>query len=210
METLVILISGRGSNMESILKLCNEKYNIIVISNIAEAKGLQIASEYGVTSVVLDHKKFPDRISFDYALLEIIDSYNPKLVVLAGFMRILSNNFVNHYQGKLINIHPSLLPSFPGLSTHTRALQEGVKIHGCTIHFVTSKLDEGPIILQAAVPVLPSDDQYILASRVLQQENTFYPMVVDLFMTDKIRLNINQVEILDKDIKQFYFYDENC
>lgn len=205
METLVILISGRGSNMESILKSCSEKYNIIVISNNPNAEGLKIAQKYKVTTIVLDHKKFPDRNTFDHALSQLIDMYSPKLVVLAGFMRILNSDFVNDYFGRLINIHPSLLPSFTGLSTHARALKEGVKIHGCTIHYVTNKLDEGPIILQVAVPVLPNDDEYSLSIRVLKQEHIFYPMIVDLFMDDKIKLNINQVEIIDDNIKQFYF-----
>lgn len=205
METLVILISGRGSNMESILKSCSEKYNIIVISNNPNAEGLKIAQKYKVTTIVLDHKKFPDRNTFDHALSRLIDMYSPKLVVLAGFMRILNSDFVNDYFGRLINIHPSLLPSFTGLSTHARALKEGVKIHGCTIHYVTNKLDEGPIILQVAVPVLPNDDEYSLSIRVLKQEHIFYPMIVDLFMDDKIKLNINQVEIIDDNIKQFYF-----
>lgn len=205
METLVILISGRGSNMESILKLCNEKYNIIVISNNPDAEGLKIAQKYKVTTVDLNHKKFPDRTTFDHALSELIDTYQPKLVVLAGFMLILSADFVNHYYSRLINIHPSLLPSFKGLSTHIRALKEGVKIHGCTIHYVTDKLDEGPIILQVAVPVLPYDDEHSLAARVLEQEHIFYPKVVDLIMNDKIKFYMSQIEILDNSIKQFYF-----
>ncbi len=151
-----------------------------VISNRADAPGLEIARQHGVATQVVPHHDYADRASYDSALADCIDHYQPDLVVLAGFMRILGAQFVARYKGKLINIHPSLLPAYTGLDTHARALQDGVKIHGCTVHFVTDNLDHGPIIMQAAVPVLMDDTAATLAARVLQQEHRIYPQAVRL------------------------------
>ncbi len=182
MKNLVILISGRGSNMEAILRASAAEHwpvNIAaVISNKAEASGLQTAAAAGIATAVVDHKQYPDRASFDTALAKVIDEYAPDLVVLAGFMRILTPGFVEHYQGRLLNIHPSLLPSFPGLATHQQAIDAGVKFHGATVHFVTPVLDHGPIVEQAVVPVMDDDTEDSLAARVLQQEHIIYPRAV--------------------------------
>ncbi len=149
-----------------------------VISNRADAQGLEIAKARGIPTAVVAHKDYPDRTAFDAALAGVIDRYTPDLVVLCGFMRILTDGFVEHYRGRLINIHPSLLPAYPGIDTHERALQDGVKIHGCTVHFVTPTLDHGPIIIQAAVPVLRNDTPETLSARVLREEHRIYPQAV--------------------------------
>lgn len=196
MDSLVILISGRGSNMEAILKQHSKKYNITVISNNPRAEGLEIAKFYGANTIIFDNNQFVGRVDFDFALSEIIDRINPKLIVLAGFLRVLGEYFVNKFYGKLINIHPSLLPEFKGLHTHERVLKQGVKVHGCTVHFVSSELDAGPIISQSVVPVLQNDNVNTLANRVLQEEHILYPRVVDMFMQDKIILKYDKVEIL--------------
>ncbi len=206
MKSLVILISGRGSNMQALLEAKFEMDRITVISNNTNAKGLEIAKKYGAETIVLDHRAFPDRQTFDSTLAERIDTCQPKLIALAGFMRILSDRFVHHYQGRLMNIHPSLLPAFPGLGTHARALQEGIKIHGCTVHFVTLQLDHGPIVIQAAIPVLPDDTEKTLAARVLQQEHRIYPQAVRWFMEDRIKLSENRVEIIDSSVDQTALY----
>ncbi|UJP05559.1 MAG: phosphoribosylglycinamide formyltransferase [Nitrosomonas sp.] len=197
MQSLVILISGRGSNMQALLEARRHNDRIVVISSNPQAIGLSIAGQYGVETAALDHRDFPDRQSFDAALAEIIDRYRPKLIALAGFMRILSDSFVQRHHQRLMNIHPSLLPAFPGLGTHARALQEGVKIHGCTVHFVTSQLDHGPVVIQAAVPVFPDDTETTLAARVLQQEHRIFPQAVRWFMEDRIRWIANRIEIID-------------
>lgn len=206
MESLVILISGNGSNMLALLEARSQIDRITVISNNPNARGLEIARKYGVETIVLDHHAYPNRQTFDTALAEMIDAHQPKLVALAGFMRILSDRFVQRYQGRLMNIHPSLLPAFPGLGTHARALQEGIKIHGCTVHFVTQKLDLGPIVIQAAIPVLPCDTEETLATRVLQQEHRIYPQAVCWFMEDRIIMNENHVEVLDSRICELTLY----
>lgn len=162
--------------------------HITVISNNPAAAGLAYARSRGIPTHVLDHRDFSSREAFDSALAEQIDHYQPDLVVLAGFMRILSDQFVNRYHGRLINIHPSLLPAFPGLNTHERALCEGIRIHGCTVHFVTSQLDHGPVIIQAAVPVLHDDTAKTLADRVLRQEHVIYPQAVRWFLQDRLQL----------------------
>ena len=193
MKNIVILISGRGSNMEALIAARDAgqlPVNIAaVISNRPDAQGLETAMRAGITAHFIDHKAFSGRESFDAALAECIDSFTPDLVVLAGFMRILSEGFVRHYEGRLMNIHPSLLPSFPGLHTHQRALEEGVRIHGCTVHFVTPTLDHGPVIIQAAVPVLDSDTEATLAARVLRQEHRVYQQAVRWFAEDRLRLD---------------------
>ncbi|SFF11234.1 phosphoribosylglycinamide formyltransferase [Nitrosomonas sp. Nm166] len=206
MKSLVILISGRGSNMQALLQAEFEMDRITVISNNPGATGLAIAKRYGVETIILDHRIFPDRQAFDATLAEKIDACQPKLVALAGFMRILSDRFVQRYQGRLMNIHPSLLPAFPGLETHARALQEGIKIHGCTVHFVTPQLDHGPIVMQAAIPVLPNDTEKTLAARVLQQEHRIYPQAIRWFMEDRIRLSGNRVEVIDSSICETALY----
>jgi phosphoribosylglycinamide formyltransferase 1 len=160
-----------------------------VISNRADAAGLAIARTHGITTAVVEHRDYPDRESFDAALAQAIDACNPDFVALAGFMRILGAGFVARYDGRLINIHPSLLPAYGGLDTHARALQDGVKIHGCTVHFVTHDLDHGPIIIQAAVPVLPDDTRQTLAARVLREEHRVYAQAIRWLCNDKVTLN---------------------
>jgi phosphoribosylglycinamide formyltransferase-1 len=192
MKKIVILISGRGSNMEALIAARDAGQLPVtiaaVISNRPDAKGLQTAEKAGIATRVVDHKAFAGREAFDAALAECIDTFAPDLVVLAGFMRILTEGFVTHYSGRLMNIHPSLLPSFPGLHTHQRAIEEGVRIHGCTVHFVTPALDHGPVIIQAAVPVLDGDDEDSLSARILRQEHQIYPQAVRWFAEDKLRL----------------------
>ena len=186
MKSIVILISGAGSNMAAIVRACErerwaERLNArvaAVISNRPGAKGLDFAREQGIAVAVVDHKAFDGREAFDAALAAEIDRHDPALVVLAGFMRILTPGFVAHYAGRLINIHPSLLPAFPGLHTHQRAIDEGCKLAGATVHQVTAELDHGHILAQAAVPVLPGDTAELLAARVLTQEHLIYPRAV--------------------------------
>ncbi|MBS0497325.1 MAG: phosphoribosylglycinamide formyltransferase [Gammaproteobacteria bacterium] len=206
MKSLVILISGRGSNMQALLEAKLPLDRITVISNNTHASGLEIARQHGIETIVLDHRAFPDRQSFDAALAEKIDACQPKLIALAGFMRILSDRFVQRYQDRLMNIHPSLLPAFPGLGTHARALQEGIKIHGCTVHFVTAQLDHGPIVIQAAIPVAPDDTEETLAARVLKQEHRIYPQAVRWFMEDRIRLDGNRIEVIDSSVSAAALY----
>lgn len=188
-KSIVILISGHGSNMRALLEADLPCQVAAVISNRADAPGLEIAKQYGISTSVVAHDGHPDRESFDTELASCIDSYRPDLVVLAGFMRILTAQFVARYQNKLINIHPSLLPAYSGLNTHARALQDGVKIHGCTVHFVTSDVDHGPIIIQAAVSVLMDDTPATLAARVLHQEHRIFPQAIRWFCNDDISLS---------------------
>jgi len=188
-KKIVILISGRGSNMEALLRANLPCKIAAVISNRAEAEGLNIAQAHGVATAVVAHRDYPDRDSFDAALANKIDEFQPDVVVLAGFMRILTAAFVQRYLGKLLNIHPSLLPSYPGLHTHARALKDGVKIHGCTVHFVTPDLDHGPIIIQAAVPVLCNDDERALAARVLHEEHRVYQQAIRWLCNGHIELD---------------------
>lgn len=178
MRTLVILISGRGSNMEALLEASLPARVAAVVSNRADAAGLAIAARYGIATRVVEHRDFPSREAFDEKLAAVIDEYAPDYVLLAGFMRILGEAFVNHHAGRLVNIHPSLLPAYPGVHTHARALAEGVKVHGCTVHLVTPRLDHGPIIIQAAVPVRADDTEETLAARVLEQEHRIFPQAV--------------------------------
>lgn len=188
MKQIVILISGRGSNMQALVEAKLPVNIAAIISNNPDAPGLAYAQSHGIITAVVNHRDYPDRAAFDAALAEKIDSYAPDLVVLAGFMRILTDGFVNHYAGRLLNVHPSLLPSFTGLHTHRRALEEGVKIHGCTVHFVTPTLDHGPIVAQAAVPVLPGDSEQALAARVLKQEHRIYPQAIRWFAEGRLTL----------------------
>ena len=195
MKSLVILISGRGSNMEALIEAKLPGRIAAVISNRPNASGLEIARRHGLETIVLDQLSYSGREAFDDALAQTIDAYKPDLIALAGFMRLLGDNFANRYQGKLINVHPSLLPAFPGLHTHRRALQEGVKIHGCTVHFVTAQMDCGPIIIQAAVQVLPDDTEQTLAARVLQQEHRIYPEAVGWFMEGRLKIAGSAVDV---------------
>lgn len=189
MKRIVILISGRGSNMQALLEAGLPCQIAAVISNRADAGGLAIAQAHGIPTAVIEHRGHPDRTSFDAALAKAIDGYAADLVVLAGFMRILSAAFVSRYSGRLVNIHPSLLPAYGGLHTHARALRDGVKIHGCTVHFVTDQLDHGPIIIQAAVPVLRDDTEQTLAERVLHEEHRIYVQAVRWLCNDKVVLD---------------------
>jgi len=191
MKNVVILISGRGSNMQALLEAKLPCRIAAVISNRADAEGLGIAKTHGIHTEIVSHRDYPDRDSFDDALAKIIDIYRPDFVVLAGFMRILTANFVKRYHGKLINIHPSLLPAYGGLDTHARALRDGVKIHGCTVHFVTPDLDHGPIIIQAAVPVLADDTEQTLAARVLREEHRIYAQAINWLCQGQIELGGN-------------------
>jgi len=189
MKNIVILISGRGSNMQALLT-ANANYRIAaVISNRADAGGLDFAQAHGIPTAVVSHRDHPDRDSFDAALAQVVDGFRPDFVILAGFMRILTAGFVTRYQGRLINIHPSLLPSYTGLHTHARALQDGVKIHGCTVHFVTPDLDHGPIIIQAAIPVLADDTEHTLSARVLHEEHRVFPQAVRWLCAGQIELS---------------------
>ena len=194
MKTIVILISGGGSNMLAIARAAllhewEEKLNAriaAVISNRPDARGLTLAADMGLTTQVVDHTAFADRAdprtAFDDVLRQTIDSYEPSLVVLAGFMRILTPGFVVHYEGRLLNIHPSLLPAFPGLHTHQRAIDAGCRFAGATVHQVTTELDHGPILAQAVVPVLADDTADTLAARVLTQEHVIYPQAIEAFL----------------------------
>lgn len=190
MKNIVILISGRGSNMIAIARACEREHwparIAAVISNRPAAPGLQSARELGLATEVLDSRQWSDRIAFDAALAERIDAHAPDLVVLAGYMRILSAPFVARFAGRLVNIHPSLLPAFPGLDTHRRALEAGVKVHGATVHLVTPELDSGPIVAQAIVPVRSDDDEDSLAARVLENEHRLYPLAVRWLVEDRV------------------------
>ena len=191
MQSVVILISGRGSNMEALVRACPAGAQVrAVISNRADAAGLDFARAQGIATDVVAHRDFPSREAFDAALAQAIDRFAPDWVVLAGFMRVLTAGFVAHYAGRLLNIHPSLLPAFPGLDTHARALAAGVCLHGATVHFVTPELDGGPPIMQAAVPVLPDDDEDALAARVLAQEHRLYPQALAACVRGEVRLDV--------------------
>ena len=200
--SVVVLISGRGSNLQAILRA-----GVAVsaaISNEAGARGLEIAAQHGVPTRVVDHRGFASRERFDAALGDEVDRFAPKLVALAGFMRILTPGFVERFAGRLVNIHPSLLPAFPGLDTHERALAAGVKVHGCTVHFVTANLDHGPIIVQAAVPVRPGDTADTLAARVLRQEHEVYPRAIRWFLEDRLVIENGVVRVLGNDAQLVY------
>jgi phosphoribosylglycinamide formyltransferase-1 len=192
MKRIVILISGRGSNLRALLEASLPAQISAVISNEPDAAGLQIAKQHGVPTEVVSHAQSTERADFDAALAEAVARRQPDLVVLAGFMRILGNAFLERFPGRLINIHPSLLPAFPGLHTHRRALEEGVKLHGCTVHFVTPRLDHGPIIVQAAVTVLPQDTEQSLAARVLEQEHIILPQAVRWFLEGSLQVSGNR------------------
>ncbi|MDO9074072.1 MAG: phosphoribosylglycinamide formyltransferase [Rubrivivax sp.] len=192
MKRIVILISGRGSNMEAVQQRCAEQgwpaQVVAVIANRPQAAGLAWAAAQGIATALVDHKAHASREAFDDALAAAIDAHRPDLVVLAGFMRVLGARFVQRYAGRLLNIHPSLLPAFPGLHTHRRALEAGCKAVGATVHFVTSELDHGPIVMQSVVPVRPGDDEDMLAARVLATEHVIYPLAVRWFVEGKLKV----------------------
>jgi len=192
MKRIVILISGRGSNMVSLVEACErecwEAQVVAVVSNRPEAAGLEWAARRGIPTAVVDHRVHAGREPFEAGLAQAIDAHAPDLVVLAGFMRILTPDFVTRYAGHMVNIHPSLLPAFPGLHTHERALQAGCKFAGATVHFVTAELDHGPIVAQAAVPVLPGDTPELLAARVLAREHVLYPLAVRWCVEDALEV----------------------
>ena len=197
MKKISVLISGQGSNLGAIVRASEAQdwpgRVVAVISNRADARGLQFAQDNGIATAVLDHKAYADRAAFDAALAGTIDRFAPDLVVLAGFMRILTPEFVSRYEGRMLNVHPSLLPSFAGLHTHRRAIEEGCKVHGATVHFVSAQLDHGPIVAQAVVPVLPGDDETTLAQRVLAAEHVLYPRAVRWFLQGALELKDGRV-----------------
>ncbi|HLE65929.1 MAG TPA: phosphoribosylglycinamide formyltransferase [Burkholderiales bacterium] len=200
--SVVVLISGRGSNLQAILGAGVAVSG--VISNEAGARGLEIAARHGVPTRVVEHRGYASRERFEAALAADIDRFAPELVALAGFMRILTSGFVERFAGRLVNIHPSLLPAFPGLDTHERALAAGVKLHGCTVHFVTADLDHGPIIVQAAVPVRAGDTADTLAARVLRQEHQVYPRAIRWFLEDRLVIENGVVRVLGNDAQLVY------
>ena len=205
MKNIVVLISGRGSNFVAIAEAARSQNweaeglkLACVLSNRPGVAGLERAREFGVPTAVVDHKDYQTREAFEEAMIEVIDRYEPAVIVLAGFMRVLTPRFVDHYAGKIINIHPALLPLFKGLDTHQRALDAGVRIHGCTVHFVSSELDGGSIIGQAVVPVLPGDDAHTLADRGLKVEHMLYPRAVRAVASGRVRLEAGRTQ-MDKD-----------
>jgi phosphoribosylglycinamide formyltransferase-1 len=201
--SLVVLISGRGSNLQALL---DAKLPVAAaISNRPEAAGLAMAAERGVATRALDHRAHATREAFDAVLTAEIDHFAPRLVLLAGFLRVLTPAFTARYAGRLMNIHPSLLPAFPGLQTHERALAAGVRLHGCTVHFVTPELDSGPIVIQAAVPVRAGDDAAALAARVLRQEHVIYPRAARWFLEDRLTVRGNAVQVKGEEHAQYLF-----
>lgn len=204
-KSIVILISGSGSNLQAIIDAVNNKEIdatiSAVISNKPAVKGLERAAKANIDTIVIDHTSFNDRKAFDTALTEQVNELKPDLVVLAGFMRILSDDFIDQYKNRILNIHPSLLPEFKGLHTHRRAIEAGNKTHGASVHFVSNELDSGPVVIQAEVPVLNDDDETRLAKRVLEQEHVIYPMAVKWFSEGRLALINNQVHLDNKQIK---------
>ena len=196
MKRIVVLISGRGSNMQAILDAGLDATVVAVLSNNPAAAGLETARARGIETAVVNHRDYADRIRFEEALGKKVASCRPDVIVLAGFMRILTGNFIERFSNRIMNIHPSLLPSFAGTNTHRRALAEGVRFHGCTVHFVIPEVDRGPIIAQAVVPVRPDDDEASLAARVLEQEHRIYPMAVRWFLEGRLAVEAGRVRIL--------------
>jgi phosphoribosylglycinamide formyltransferase-1 len=212
MKSIVVLISGSGSNLQAIIDACAAGFIAgrirAVISNKAGVYGLERAAEADIPAIVMDHKSFVDRQSYDAALQQTIDSYQPDLVVLAGFMRILTADFVGHYQGRLLNIHPSLLPKYQGLNTHQRALDAGDSQHGCSVHFVTAELDGGPVVLQAKVPIFAGDEAAQIAERVHEQEHRIYPLVVRWFCQGRLQQQADKA-LLDGQILSDHGYADD-
>jgi phosphoribosylglycinamide formyltransferase-1 len=210
MKKIVILISGRGSNMEAVVRACKREgwpaEVRAVVSNRPDAAGLGFAAANGIATAVIDHRDFAERAAFDAALAATIDAHAPDLVVLAGFMRVLTDDFVHHYAGRMLNVHPSLLPCFPGLKTHQQALDAGVRVHGASVHFVTPTLDHGPIVAQGAVPVIAGDDAAALATRVLAVEHIIYPRAVRWFVEGRLAIDGERV-VLTPSEPQWLFAD---
>jgi phosphoribosylglycinamide formyltransferase-1 len=210
MKKIVILISGRGSNMEAVVRACKREgwpaEVRAVVSNRPDAAGLGFAAANGIATAVVDHRDFAERAVFDAALAAAIDAHAPDLVVLAGFMRVLTDDFVHHYVGRMLNVHPSLLPCFPGLKTHQQALDAGVRVHGASVHFVTPTLDHGPIVAQGAVPVIAGDDAAALATRVLAVEHIIYPRAVRWFVEGRLAIDGERV-VLTPPEPQWLFAD---
>jgi len=198
-KKLVFLISGSGSNLQAFIDAVRQGTLAadiaLVISNKAGVKGLERAQAANISTAVLEHTSFPDRTTFDRALMTLIDRHQPDAVILAGFMRILTAAFVAHYEGKLFNIHPSLLPKYPGLHTHQRALDQGDTAAGASVHFVVPELDAGPLVIQASVPVFTNDDADTLANRVLAREHIIYPMAIRWFLENRLRLTRDGAEL---------------
>ncbi|RWR00813.1 phosphoribosylglycinamide formyltransferase [[Pantoea] beijingensis] len=202
MKKIVVLVSGNGSNLQAIIDACQQgRINgslAAVFSNKAGVFGLQRASQAGIPAHALSPSQFSDRIAFDRQLMREIDAYAPDLIVLAGYMRILSPDFVAHYQGRMLNIHPSLLPKYPGLHTHRQAIENGDEEHGTSVHFVTDELDGGPVILQARVPIFADDSEAEVIARVQHQEHAIYPLVIDWFMTGRLAMRDRAAWLDDK------------
>lgn len=212
-KSIVILISGSGTNLQAIIDAVKQgRINAgitAVISNRADARGLQRAQREHINTAVIDQNAYPERIAYDEALIAEIDKYNPDLVVLAGFMRILSGKFISHYRNAILNIHPSLLPEFKGLHTHRRVLETSNQVHGASVHFVNNELDSGPVVIQAQVPVLPGDTEETLRGRVLQQEHIIYPMAIEWFIEGRLQINDNEVLLDNKVLHRPVLWKEN-
>jgi phosphoribosylglycinamide formyltransferase-1 len=213
MPSIVILISGSGSNLQAIIDAVAEKKIhadiSAVISNRPGALGLKKAESAGINTIVIDHSKFAERREFDKALDRQIDELNPDLIVLAGFMRILPKDFIEKYEGRILNIHPSLLPEFKGLHTHRRALEAGHKQHGASVHFVSNELDSGPVVVQAILPVLSDDNENTLAARVLEQEHIIYPLAIEWFTSGRLSLINNHVHFDNKPVNEIATWQSN-
>jgi phosphoribosylglycinamide formyltransferase-1 len=211
--SIVILISGSGSNLQAIIDAVAEKRIhadiSAVISNRPDALGLEKAKAAGINTIVIDHTEFTDRQQFDEALEKQVAELQPDLIVLAGFMRILPENFIEQYEGRMLNIHPSLLPEFKGMHTHRRALEAGHNQHGASVHFVSNELDSGPVVIQATVPVLGNDDEKTLAERVLEQEHIIYPLAIEWFVTGRLSLINNHVHFDNKPVKEIAIWQSN-
>lgn len=203
---IVVLISGSGSNLQAIIDaIDNQQLNVeirAVITNRPGVKGLERAKAAGIPAKVLDHNDYDDRDSFDHELQALIDSFQPELVILAGFMRILTKQFVEHYAGRMLNIHPSLLPDFRGLNTHQRVLDAGRELHGVSVHFVTNELDSGPLVIQAVIPVQADDTAESLAKRIQQQEHIIYPMAISWFADNRLSCKNNQAFLDNHPLQQ--------
>lgn len=212
-KTIVILISGGGTNLQAIIDAVKAgEINATisaVISSRANAKGLERARKEHINAVVIDQDEYQDRISYDQALISEIDKYKPELIALAGFMRILSDEFINHYKHTILNIHPSLLPEFRGLHTHRRVLEASKRIHGASVHFVSNELDSGPVVIQAEVPVLADDTEATLAARVLHQEHVIYPLAIAWYIDGRLKVNDNTVQLNNKILRRPALWKED-
>lgn len=214
MKNIVILISGRGSNFVAIAEQAKKEHwdkegirIALVVSNRPDAAGLAKAQDLGIPTAVIDHKAYPDRESFERAMIQVIDPLNPVVIVLAGFMRVLTEVFIHHYEGKILNIHPALLPLFKGLDTHKRALEAGVRVHGCTVHFASCELDGGPIVGQAVVPVVPTDTPEKLAARGLKLEHVLFPRCVHAVATGAVKLQDGRVMMSARTAQNLAVFD---